>query len=224
MKKKATRAAARPKAARAQGRKKAGPKSSRVTKKAGSTTRSAASEKKTKRRVTKAEHRATHKIRRKPTAPDMTLYVRDGLKLTDEQIVEAKGTIVRALVMRGNVREATSAAGIHRTTAYTWREKDRGFADAWDAAVDEATDRMEEEAWRRGIEGFDRPVIFQGKITDTYKDYSDSLLLTLMRGHRPERFKDRREHSTPAGRPMEMEVETKTGVMSSILGMVKAKE
>jgi hypothetical protein len=151
------------------------------------------------------------------------MYRRDGRKLTDTQVVEAKGTIVRSLAMKGNVREATDAAGISRTLAYAWRDKDEGFREAWDDSVNEAVDRMEREMWRRGIEGFDRPVIYQGEITDTYTDYSDSLLLTLIKGHRPEKYKERREHSTPPGQPMQLEAETKAGVVSSILGMITSK-
>ncbi len=175
------------------------------------------------RKPTKQERRATHGTRRKPTAPDMTRYRRDGRKLTADQVVEAKGTIVRSLAMRGNVREATDAAGISRTLAYEWRTRDEPFREAWDDSVDEAVDRMEREMWRRGIEGFERPVIYQGEITDTYLDYSDSLLLTLVKGHRPEKYKERREHSTPPGQPLGIEVETKIDVVSSILGMIKNK-
>lgn len=176
-----------------------------------------------RKKPTKAERKATHGTRRKPTAPDMSMYRRDGRKLTDTQVVEAKGTIVRSLAMKGNVREATDAAGISRTLAYAWRDKDEGFREAWDDSVNEAVDRMEREMWRRGIEGFDRPVIYQGEITDTYTDYSDSLLLTLIKGHRPEKYKERREHSTPPGQPMQLEAETKAGVVSSILGMITSK-
>ncbi len=182
-----------------------------------------AAKKVTRKKATKAERKATRKTRRKPTAPDMSMYRRDGRTLTDDQIVEAKGTIVRSLAQKGNVREATDNAGVSRSLAYGWRDKDEGFREAWDDAVNEAVDRMEREMWRRGIEGFERPVIYQGEITDTWTDYSDSLLLTLIKGHRPEKYKERREHSTPPGQPMQLEAETKAGVVSSILGMIQSK-
>ena len=39
----------------------------------------------------------------------------------------------------------------------------------------------------------DKPVIFQGSITATYKDYSDRMLELLLKAHRPDKFKDRVE-------------------------------
>ncbi len=175
------------------------------------------------KRVSGAERRATHSVRRKPTAPDMSKYRRNARSFTKEQVIEAKGTVVRSLAMHGNLRQATDSAGIRRALAYEWRKKDPVFAAAWDDAVEEAHDRIEEEMWRRGIDGFARPVIYKGKITDQYTDYSDSLLQTLARGNRPNKFKDRTEHSTPPGAPMQLNVETKGDVIASILGMIKSK-
>ncbi len=177
----------------------------------------------TRRKATKTERKATRSTRRKATAPDMSMYVRDGRKLTDLQILEAKGTIVRMLSMKGNVREATDAAGITRTLSYEWRKKDEAFREAWDNSLEEAWDRMEEEIWRRGIEGFDRPVIYQGEITDTYTEYSDSLLSLLARGNKPGKYKERTEHSGSVGRPLELNEETKKEVVSSILGLIENK-
>lgn len=96
-----------------------------------------------------------------------------------------------------NVSEAARAAGIGRSTAYEWREADADFAAAWDAAEQEAADRLEREAWRRAVEGVDKPIVYQGEVTDTYKEYSDRMLEILLKGHRPERFVDRikAEHS-----------------------------
>ncbi len=63
---------------------------------------------------TKAERRAAHPIHRKPTGiPKETIdrFTRDTRKFTNVQRDEAKMTIVRALVVRGSVREACVAAG-----------------------------------------------------------------------------------------------------------------
>ncbi len=66
---------------------------------------------------TKAERRAAHPIHRKPTGiPKETIdrFTRDTRKFTNVQRDEAKMTIVRALVVRGSVREACIAAGVAR--------------------------------------------------------------------------------------------------------------
>ena len=40
-----------------------------------------------------------------------------------------------------------------------------------------AGDKAEDEVYRRGIEGFDHPVIYEGRITGTYKAFSDNLAM-----------------------------------------------
>lgn len=107
------------------------------------------------------------------------------------------------------VSEAAKIAGIGRRTVYQWREADPEFAAAWDEAEQEAADKLEREAWRRGVEGVDKPVTYQGKITATYKEYSDRMLELLLKAHRPDKFKDRvaNEHSGPGGGPIETRTE-----------------
>lgn len=90
-----------------------------------------------------------------------------------------------------NVSEAARAANIGRTVAYEWRADDPAFAAAWADAEQEAADKLEREAWRRGVEGTDKPVTFQGVITATYKEYSDRMLEILLKAHRPEKFTER---------------------------------
>lgn len=100
-----------------------------------------------------------------------------------------------------NVSEAARTAGVARRTVYEWRDADEAFRAAWFEAEEEAADRLEREAWRRAVEGTDKPVTFQGVITATYKEYSDRMLELLLKAHKPEKFKDRvaNEHSGPGG-------------------------
>ena len=90
-----------------------------------------------------------------------------------------------------NVTEAAKAAGVGRRTVYEWRDEGGAFAEAWDEAEQEAADKLEREAWRRGVDGVDKPVTYQGRITDTYKEYSDRMLELPLKAHRPEKYKDR---------------------------------
>ena len=118
-----------------------------------------------------------------------------------------ENTFLDVLRRTCNVTEAARAAGVGRRTAYEWREADSAFASAWHDAEQEAADALEREAWRRAVEGTDKPVTFQGKITDTHKEYSDRMLELLLKAHRPEKFKDRvaNEHSGPNGTPIQHE-------------------
>jgi hypothetical protein len=114
-----------------------------------------------------------------------------------KRTVAREKTFLDVLRRTCNVTEAARTAGVGRRTAYEWRQADAAFASAWDEAEQEAADALEREAWRRGVEGTDKPVTYQGKITVTYKEYSDRMLEMLLKAHRPDKFKDRvvSEHS-----------------------------
>lgn len=90
-----------------------------------------------------------------------------------------------------NVSESARVAGMSRSAAYDWRDDDEDFAKEWADAEEEAADKLEREAWRRAVEGTEKPVTFQGVITDSYKEYSDKMLEILLKAHRPEKFTDR---------------------------------
>lgn len=119
----------------------------------------------------------------------------------------ARATFIATLAETCNVSEACRAAHIGRRTAYDWRESDESFAEAWSSAEQEAADKLEREAWRRGVEGTDKPVVHQGAITATYKEYSDRLLEILLKAHRPDRFVERREISGAGGAPLVTRIE-----------------
>jgi hypothetical protein len=77
--------------------------------------------------------------------------------------------------------------GIGRSTAWLWRQNDPEFATAWDEAVAEGVDRLEDEAHRRAVEGYNpRPVYHKGKKVGEIREYSDSLLALLLKSRRPE--------------------------------------
>lgn len=90
-----------------------------------------------------------------------------------------------------NISESARAAGIARSAVYEWRDADAGFAQEWADAEQEAADKLEREAWRRAVDGVDKPISYQGEITATYKEYSDRMLEILLKAHRPDKFTDR---------------------------------
>jgi hypothetical protein len=95
-----------------------------------------------------------------------------------------------ALAKIGNVRGACHATGVPRRTAYAHRTDCEAFARAWDEAVDEAVDILEAEAWRRAVEGTGRPVFYQGKQVGAIREYSDALLMFLLKAARPEKYRE----------------------------------
>ncbi len=106
---------------------------------------------------------------------------------------------IDALAKTGNVSDAAELAGIGRRSAYDWRRDDLSFAAEWDDAIDQAADRMEREAFRRAVEGTDKPVfgsLGQGMGSGEVgrvKEYSDTLLIFLLKAARPEKYRERAE-------------------------------
>ena len=56
-----------------------------------------------------------------------------------------------ALAMTGIVSDAAKAAGINRSTAYRYRAQYKSFAEDWDHAKDDATDRLAGVAIQRAV-------------------------------------------------------------------------
>jgi hypothetical protein len=89
-----------------------------------------------------------------------------------------------------SVAGAAREAGVHRATPYGWREADPEFAQAWDVAREAGTDLLEDEAWRRAYDGTERPVYQQGGLVGKTREHSDLLLIFLLKGRRPEKYRD----------------------------------
>jgi hypothetical protein len=93
---------------------------------------------------------------------------------------------------------AAKIAGTSRTRVYALRKCDEEFAAAWEDAEERAADVLEAEAWRRAVDGVPEPLFSVGKVVRdddgqplAIRRYSDTLLVTLLKARRPERFKDR---------------------------------
>jgi hypothetical protein len=90
-----------------------------------------------------------------------------------------------------NVSAAARACGVAPAAAYNLRKVDASFAEAWDAALEEAYDTLEAEAHRRAFEGVTKPIHYKGVKVDTVREYSDTLLMFLLKGRRRKVFGDK---------------------------------
>lgn len=98
---------------------------------------------------------------------------------------------LKNLEQHGIVSEACAAAGITRQAAYKRRRKFKKFRKRWKWAMQNANDLLEREARRRAVHGVDKPLTYKGKVYDTVKEFSDVLLIFLMKGRDPDRWRDR---------------------------------
>lgn len=128
-----------------------------------------------------------------------------------------------AFAKTGNVTLACIAARIVRQTHYNWLERLPKYKLAFQRAEDEAADYLEAEARRRATDGIDEPVIYQGEVMGqkveyndtpeknhfiplTVKKYSDTLLIFLLKGARPQKYRENHRHEVGGlgGKPIEV--------------------
>jgi hypothetical protein len=102
---------------------------------------------------------------------------------------ERIAVFLETLSETAHVTKSAAAAGIPRRTVYNWRHDDEGFRRQWDEAVELGTDALVDEAVRRGKEGTLKPVYQQGMEVGSIREYSDTLLIFLLKARRPE-FRD----------------------------------
>ncbi len=94
----------------------------------------------------------------------------------------------------GNVRLACEAANVGRSSHYRWLNRDPAYREAFAVAKEEVADLLEAEAYRRAVEGVEKPVgWYKGKPGGYVREYSDTLLIFLLKGLRPEKYGDRVE-------------------------------
>lgn len=101
-----------------------------------------------------------------------------------------KLTFLRALGKLGVVSYACSVAKVGRRTVYRHYESDPVFAAGWEAALERATDKMEREAIRRATKGTSKPVFYKGDQCGSIQEYSDTLLIFMLKAWRPEKYRE----------------------------------
>ena len=97
----------------------------------------------------------------------------------------------------GNVTRACEAASMGKSAVYDWKRDDAEFAAQWDEAVEAGIEELEEEARRRAFRGTDEPVFYKGEECGVIRKYSDTLMIFLLKGNRPEKYRENINVSVP---------------------------
>jgi hypothetical protein len=103
----------------------------------------------------------------------------------------ADAVFLAALENGHSVRTACRMAQYTLRSVYRWRGGDAEFASRWATAVEMAGDLWEEEADRRGRDGYDVPVFHRGEVCGAKKVYANGLLLARLKAIRPEQYRER---------------------------------
>ncbi len=103
-----------------------------------------------------------------------------------------------------SVTKAAKAAGVDRGAHYEWLANVKGYRALFAAAQDEAAQHLEDEAVRRAQEGVLQAEWYQGKAVGSKRVYSDGLMMFLLRGMRPEKYRQQGalELTGPQGGPI----------------------
>lgn len=163
-----------------------------------------------------------------------------------------KPAFLEALRNAPVIRHACEAVGISRVTAWRARQADEEFAQAWDEALEDGIDRAEHEAFKRGVVGFEEPVIDKGRLAYRYERYvdsdgaehyrmvlddngqpvpltvrkhSDALLALFLKGRRKKVYADRTELTGPEGGPVQAVDETaKAARVAQLMALAQARK
>lgn len=115
--------------------------------------------------------------------------------MTTRQVRHQKKAFLDRFRVHGNVSRACRETGINRADVYRWKEHDNEFMLGWNVAEVEATERLEEAAYERAVNGVtqETPLYYRGKVVDTVvkTEYSDTLLIFLLKARSPEKYRER---------------------------------
>lgn len=114
------------------------------------------------------------------------------LKKDDRTTEQKQMEFLEAFVELISVSRAAKKAKLsYRTIVYDWIRDDADFKKAYERACEIATFKLEDEAIRRAFEGTLKPVYQGGKKIGTIREYSDTLLIVLLKARAPEKYKER---------------------------------
>ncbi len=96
-----------------------------------------------------------------------------------------------------SVRRACRLCHVSQATVFARRRNRPAFRRMWDEAATVGTRLMEQEAVRRAYHGTDRPVFYRGHVCGHVREYSDTLLMFMLKARRPDKYRD--GHDASAG-------------------------
>ena len=94
----------------------------------------------------------------------------------------------------GNILKASRWAKLNRAAHYHWMRGDPAYPALFAEAEARAARVLEDEAVRRAHDGVREAVWHKGKIVGYQLKHSDVLLIFLLKGLKPEKYRERFDH------------------------------
>ena len=115
---------------------------------------------------------------------------------------------IEALRVTGLEATARGIAQVSKRAVDTLLADDLEFSDECACTLDQWADKLEREAYRRGVEGIEKGIYYQGRLEATEIQYSDTLLQTLLKAKRPDQFGDKKQITGAGGQPLTVHIRT----------------
>lgn len=119
----------------------------------------------------------------------------------------------------GNITAACEESRVGRHWVYTEEKRNEEFAERFREAQQMGLDALEDKARERAGLGVEKGIYYQGELVDTERVYSDTLMCLLLKGGKPEKYKDRTEITGNAANPLAMSVGPTPLVMGFLEGL-----
>lgn len=111
-------------------------------------------------------------------------------RMRDAKTSVAQAMFLEAYAMTGNITAASRRSDVHRQRHYEWLQSDPDYPALFLDAENQAVDALETEARRRALDGTEKPVYQGGKLVGSVVEYSDNLIQFLLKGARPQKYRD----------------------------------
>lgn len=102
-----------------------------------------------------------------------------------------KKRFLELYMMTAHVGKTCEILGMVRRTVYHWKQTDEQFRKDFEMADKVALSVLEDEATRRATYGVEKPVYQGGKLVGWTREYSDTLLIVLLKARAPHKYKER---------------------------------
>lgn len=161
-------------------------------------------------------------VKKDDKKPDPFEWLRSYPALFGTGVNPKKKAFLTIYAQTGSLSEAARQCGMSRGTHYSWMQDEQypeeadAYCNAFKEAHEIAVSALEAEARRRATEGVEEDVYFQGRIVGKCKKYSDVLLIFLLKGALPDKYKDRFEtsHGGPVEHMSEEQLDAKIALLA----------
>jgi hypothetical protein len=126
---------------------------------------------------------------------------------TKKQQLKARNqaAFLAAYVQVGTLLGACRKTDLSRTVHYQWLA-DPDYEARFVTAHEEAVETAEMEMRRRAIEGVEKPVYYRGEVVGHITEYSDALLMFMLKAEAPDKYREKIQLLTPEVMAEQLEI------------------